>query len=292
MATRKPGPWIQWRTIEPSAPPSRRVAGGELRVTWVNHSTMLIQTENMNILTDPIWSERCSPVSFAGPRRHHPPGIRFEDLPPVDVVLVSHNHYDHMDRPTLDRLVREHDPRIFVGLGNGAFLAGAHDLDWWQSVEIAPNVRLHAVPAQHFSARGLADRDANLWCGFVVETPHGPIYFSGDTGPGPHFAMLRQRFGPMRVAMLPIGAFRPEWFMGYVHMSPRDAIQAARVLEAGTAIPMHYFTFRLADDGQEEPEAVLRRELREGDRFAILAPGETFRSAAAEPPLSEPSSPD
>jgi L-ascorbate metabolism protein UlaG (beta-lactamase superfamily) len=285
MTNRDEGPWQKWREITVAAPPPRRVAGGSLRVTWVNHSTFLIQTEGLNILTDPIWSERCSPVSFAGPRRHHAPGIRFEDLPPIDVVLISHNHYDHMDAPTLVRLAQEHRPRIVAGLGNSAFLQKAlrHesvDLDWWQFVELSPSVRIHAVPAQHFSSRGMADRDANLWCGFVIETPHGPIYFAGDTGFGPHFDLIRQRFGAMRLALLPIGAFRPEWFMCAVHISPKDAVRAAQALDAATSIPMHYATFHLGDDGQDEPAQVLRQELARtpGVRFDVLEPGKTWTS--------------
>jgi L-ascorbate metabolism protein UlaG (beta-lactamase superfamily) len=244
----------------------------------VNHATLLIQTENVNILTDPIWSERCSPVQFMGPKRHHAPGVRFEDLPPVDVVLLSHNHYDHMDVATLERLKREHKPRIYAGLGNGAFVEGAVDLDWWQSAEVAPGVRVHSVPAQHFSSRGLGDRDANLWCGWIIETPHGPLYFAGDTGWGGHFAKIRERFGDIRVAMLPIGAFRPVWFMSPVHIGPKDAVRAAQVLNAAVSIPMHYTTFHLGDDGQDEPAEVLRKELEKarGVRFEILRPGETL----------------
>jgi L-ascorbate metabolism protein UlaG (beta-lactamase superfamily) len=219
-------------------------------------------------------------VEFTGPKRHHAPGIRFDDLPPIDVVLVSHNHYDHMDVPTLDRLKREHQPRIFTGLGNSAFLKGAVDLDWWQSAEIGPDVRIHAVPAQHFSSRGLSDRDANLWCGYVIEAPGGPIYFAGDTGWGSHFAKIRERFGAARLALLPIGAFRPEWFMCAVHISPREAVRAAEALGAETSIPMHYYTFHLGDDGQDEPAEVLRSELAAGGpRFEILAPGGFFRSS-------------
>ena len=253
-----------------------------LRVTFVNHATLLVQTENVNILTDPIWSERCFPVQFAGPRRHHAPGIRFEDLPPIDVVILSHNHYDHMDVATLQRLAREHDPRMFAALGNGAYLraqgiANVTELDWWQSSAVAPNVRLNAVPAQHFSSRGLGDRDANLWCGWVVETTEGPIFFAGDTGWGSHFAAVRDRFGPARLAMLPIGAFRPEWFMCAVHISPAEAVRAAKTLDAKLSIPMHYGTFHLGDDGQEEPLDVLRSALAAvpGVPFRVLAPGES-----------------
>jgi len=271
LTHRDQGPWSKWREITPAAPPPERVAG--LRVTWVNHSTMLIQTANVNVLTDPIWSERCSPVQWAGPKRHHAPGIRFEDLPPIDVVLISHNHYDHMDAPTLSRLERK---QTFVGLGNAAFVKGATDLDWWESASVTNDVRVHCVPAQHFSSRGVTDRDANLWCGFVIETPHGNVYFAGDTGFGPHFAMIRERFGPMRLALLPIGAFRPEWFMCSVHVSPRDAVRAARELGAEVAIPMHWFTFHLGDDGQDEPAEVLRRELTDDVHFEILQPGGVF----------------
>jgi L-ascorbate metabolism protein UlaG (beta-lactamase superfamily) len=283
LTNRDEGVWEEWREVQTARPP-QRVSGGEVRVTWVNHSTMLIQTANLNILTDPIWSDRCSPVQFAGPKRHHPPGIRFEDLPPIDVVLISHNHYDHMDVGTLERLKREHRPRILVGLGNGAFVEGAMDLDWWQSVAIAPEVRVHVVPAQHFSSRGITDRDANLWCGFVIETPNGNIYFAGDTGWGPHFAMIRQRFGPMRLAFLPIGAFRPEWFMCPVHISPRDAVRAARELGAAVSIPMHFGTFHLGDDGQDEPAEVLRAELAKapGVQFEILRPGGEYTSRPRE----------
>ena len=278
MMNRDHGPWDAWREITPSVPPER-VAGGELRVTWVNHSTFLIQTENVNVLTDPIWSLRCSPVQWAGPKRRHAPGIRLEDLPPIDAVLVSHNHYDHMDAPTLRRLQRK---QTFVGLGNSAFLKGATDLDWWDSAEISAAMRVHCVPAQHFSSRGLTDRDANLWCGFVLETPHGAIYFAGDTGWGPHFEMIRERFGPMRLALLPIGAFRPEWFMCGVHVSPRDAVRAAATLDARVSIPMHYSTFDLGDDGQDEPVRVLREALAGGGpRFEVLLPGE-FRVMSDE----------
>jgi L-ascorbate metabolism protein UlaG (beta-lactamase superfamily) len=241
------------------------VTGGAVRVTFVNHATALIQIDGLNILTDPIWSERASPLSFAGPKRVRPPGLRFEDLPPIDAVLVSHNHYDHMDVPTLARLWREHHPRIFAGLGNAAFLAEngieATDLEWWQSVPLAAGVELTSVPTQHFSSRGTRDRDATLWTGFVVKGPAGAVYFGGDTGYGPHFRAVRERLGPMRAALLPIGAYLPRWFMGPVHLAPEEAVQAARDLAAGTAVAIHFGTFRLADDGQDQAPVDLARAL-------------------------------
>jgi L-ascorbate metabolism protein UlaG (beta-lactamase superfamily) len=210
----------------------------------------------------------------AAPRAGHP--LRVEDLPPIDAVLISHNHYDHLDVDTLRRLPRT---QTFVALGNAAFVKGATDLDWWESASISPSVKVHCVPAQHFSSRGITDRDANLWCGFVLETPRGAIYFAGDTGWGPHFEMIRERFGAMRLALLPIGAFRPEWFMCAVHISPRDAVRAAEALGAEVSIPMHYYTFDLGDDGQDEPARELREALRDGGpRFEILQPGGVYTS--------------
>ena len=278
MANREEGPWDEWREIATSVPPPR-VEGEAVRITWINHASMLIQVAGLNILTDPIWSDRCSPVAFLGPKRHHAPGVRFQDIPKIDAVLLSHNHYDHMDVPTLQRLTAAGSPRVIAGLGNGAFLepkgVSTTELDWWQSASIG-DVRVHAVPAQHFSSRGLGDRDANLWCGYVIETPHGVVYFAGDTGWGPHFAMIRERFGAPRVAILPIGAFRPLWFMHAVHISPEEAVRAAETLGAVVSIPMHYYTFHLGDDGQDEPALVLRQALdaNPGVKFELLKPGE------------------
>jgi L-ascorbate metabolism protein UlaG (beta-lactamase superfamily) len=261
--TSTPGPWRDWTEAPPGPPPTARVAKGELRVTFVNHATVLIQMDGLNVLTDPIWSYRCSPLSFIGPRRRRPPGLRFEDLPSIDAILVSHNHYDHLDLPTLRRLQAKGTPRLYTGLGNHDFLESrgigrSRELDWWEGVELAPGVTVHGVPAQHFSGRGLRDRDRSLWMGFVIGGPSGSVYFAGDTAFGPHFEEIRKRCGPVRLALLPIGAFQPEWFMGRVHLSPEQALEAHRVLGAGSSMAIHFGTFRLADDGEEIPAQRLR----------------------------------
>jgi L-ascorbate metabolism protein UlaG (beta-lactamase superfamily) len=275
--TSRPGPWSEWIDSKPGPTPESRVA--DLRVTHVNHSTVLIQMDGMNLLTDPVWSDRASPVSWAGPRRHRVPGLRFEDLPPIDVVLLSHDHYDHLDVSTLRRLAVAHGPRFVVPLGVGALLRSkrigrVEELDWGQAAKGAP--RISSVPAQHFSGRGLRGRNTTLWCGYVIEGRGGPVYFAGDTGWGPHLRDIRLQFGPVRLALLPVGAFLPRWFMAPVHLSPQDAVEAHRALEASTSVGIHYGTFRVADDGIDEPRVELERAAAgAGDpRFWLLPFGE------------------
>ncbi len=264
MANRQPGVWNRWTDSPPGHPPPREVR--DLRVTFVNHATVLVQIDGRNILTDPVWSERVSPVSFAGPRRVRPPGIRFEDLPPIHAVLISHNHYDHLDLSTLARLARRDAPRIFTGLGVGGVLerhgiAGGSELDWWQSADLAPGFSIHSVPVQHFSGRSLTDRNAALWTGYVISGTAGRVFFAGDTGYGPHFREIGRRFPGIRLAILPIGAYRPEWFMGPVHETPAQALEAMRDLGASTAVGMHFGTFELTDEGQYEPTEEIARLL-------------------------------
>lgn len=244
QATSKPGTW-RWRDT-PDFPEPRAVAeSGELLVTFVNHSTVLLQMDGLNILTDPIWSDRASPYSWVGPRRVHKPGIAFEALPVIHAVLVSHNHYDHMDVPTLRRLSSVYAPRIFAGLGNREFLetqgvSGAVDLDWEESVELADGISLTCVPAQHWSTRTRVDLRKTLWCGFVITTGHGSVYFAGDTGVGPHFEEIAERYSPIRLAVLPIGSYLPRWFMRSNHISPAEAFHAHRTLKAQTSLAVHF----------------------------------------------------
>jgi L-ascorbate metabolism protein UlaG (beta-lactamase superfamily) len=281
MRTRKPGSWRGWIPSQPGPRPPARVEGSALRVTFINHATVLLQTAGLNILTDPVWSKHVSPVSFMGPARHRAPGIRFEDLPPIDCLLMSHNHYDHLDLPTLRRIAASQQPVVFCPLGVAKMLRGAgfkavHELDWgktqaWSGLEVA------CVPAQHFSARTPFDRNRTLWCGWVLQASSGNIYFAGDTGFGPFFSAIRDRFGPMRLALLPIGAYDPEWFMGPVHMTPEQAIEVRSMVDAAVAVPIHFGTFSLADDGETDPVDRLKRGLAgrdDADRFWLLQEGE------------------
>jgi L-ascorbate metabolism protein UlaG (beta-lactamase superfamily) len=250
--------------VTPTVPPAR-VENGTLRVTMVNHSTVLLQQRGCNMITDPMWSERASPVAWTGPRRHRRPGVRWEDLPPMDIVLISHNHYDHLDMPILRRLK---SPRV-VPLGMGKL---GRELDWGDSVDIA-GCRIHCVPAMHFSARGLFDRNQTLWCGYVIECGGRLVYFAGDTAFGDHFAWIRDRFGAPDVALLPIGAYEPRWFMSPVHMAPDEAVRAHEILGAKASIAIHHGTFQLADEAIDTPRKRLS-EIAGDARFRVLANGE------------------
>jgi L-ascorbate metabolism protein UlaG (beta-lactamase superfamily) len=247
--------------------------------------------DGLNILIDPIWSDRCSPVSWAGPKRHQEPGIRFEDLPPIDAVLVSHNHYDHLDLPTLKLLARKGVRRSITALGNRDLIretgiSGVDELDWWQSARLSDQVTVTLVPAQHFSARTPWDRNKTLWGGFVISGPSGIVYYSGDTGYGPHFREISRRFSPIRAAILPISPFRPgksnESSHGHyplVHMGPTEAIQAHLDLHAGLSIAAHFQVFKLGADGFDDAPNELRSTLAERalkpDAFIAPQPGQS-----------------
>ncbi len=262
--TVKRGRWATWSKNKSFAPPPPRVGLGGLRVTFVNHATTLVQMDGLNILTDPIWSQRCSPVSFAGPHRVRAPGVSMDDLPPIDVVLISHNHYDHFDMDTL-RALKSRNPglRIITGLGNDRQLVlegieGGEAIDWKQRVVLNEAVTVVGWPAQHFSGRGLGDRDATLWMSYVLLGSKGPVYFAGDTGFGPHFEAAGRTHGPFRLAILPIGAYLPRWFMESVHIDPEQAVQAALLLKANVSLGVHFGTFKLAAEGQHTPVYDLR----------------------------------
>jgi L-ascorbate metabolism protein UlaG (beta-lactamase superfamily) len=286
---REPAPWPASVPLAAADKPPERVLGNELRVTFVGHATVLIQTAGFNILTDPIWSERAFMVSWAGPRRVTPPGIAFEDLPPIDLVLVSHNHYDHMDLPTLARLRAAHDPLFVAPLGNQQALLGGdaamriHTLDWWQGFDFTDKVRVNVVPVYHWSRRHTFDRNKALWGGFVVETPGGKIYVAGDTGlwDGEFFAEAARRFSGFRLAVLPVGAYEPRWFMKDQHVNPAEAVRIHQLLGSPTTLGVHLRTFQLTDEAIDQPEIELAAALREqnvpAERFFTLTIGGTWR---------------
>lgn len=284
---RHPGKWPDFADAPPAPAPPERVGKGELRITFVNHATVLVQMDGVNLLTDPIWGEVAGPVPYIARKRHRPPGLRFEDLPPIDAVLLSHDHYDHMDLPTLRRLVAAHHPRILAGLGQAALLASfgitdVTELDWWQWTGVS-GLRIWGVPARHGCRRGACDHNGRLWLGFVARSPSGSVYFAGDTGYGPHFQDVAERFGPMRVALLPIAPGLPRKLFAPVHLDARDAAIAARTLRAQVSIPIHFGTFAQGDEADGEAEAKLRAALRGpgSARFVILPNGGSFTSSPA-----------
>ena len=269
-------------SVRPRLPP--RLEGRELAVTYVNHATLLLQFPGLNVLTDPVYSDRVSPVQWSGPRRVRPPGLAFEQLPRIDVVLVSHNHYDHLDLDTLQRLERDHRPRVLTGLGNQAFLAEhgltrVAEFDWWQQT-MHENARITFTPAQHWSGRSLGGRNRTLWGGFAIETTERRAMFAGDTGYWRHFREIRSRFGRMDLALLPIGAYEPRWFMADQHMDPDEAVRAHLDLEARLSVGMHFGCFQLTDEGIDAPVLALEqaRQTHGVPREAFRAPetGETI----------------
>src|ERR1700688_2740831 len=247
--------------VEQSIPP-RRAEGSGLRTTLVNHSTVLLQQRGSNILTDPIWSERASPLSWIDPRRRRQPGVSWENLPCIDAVLISHNHYDHLDLPSLRRLADRGDSTFIVPARGARLLRSenigpVHELDWGESLSL-PGFTIHCVPALHFSRRGIYDRNITLWCGYMIECQERLVYFAGDTAFGDHFAQIRERFGSPGLALLPIGAYEPRWFMSRVHMAPNEAVRAHEILAAQTSIAIHHGTFQLTDEGIDTPKKQLK----------------------------------
>jgi L-ascorbate metabolism protein UlaG (beta-lactamase superfamily) len=267
--------------------PPQRVTEG-LRVSFVGHASLLMQTAGLNILIDPVWSERASPFAFAGPKRVNDPGIPFETLPPVDVVLVSHNHYDHLDLATLSRLAAAHSPRVITPLGNDTIMrdhdpaidAQAHD--WGDEVALTPSVSVALTPLRHWSARGVTDRNKALWAGFVIASPWGRVYFVSDSGygDGSQFREARERHGPFRLAVLPIGAYEPRWFMKDQHMNPEESVKAFLDCGAALALAHHHGTFQLTDEAIDAPEqALIAARAAAGlpaERFRTLKPGQVW----------------
>ncbi|QWG23708.1 MBL fold metallo-hydrolase [Bradyrhizobium sediminis] len=280
--------WPEWVPSPHADTPPPRVDGGKVRLSFVGHVSWLIQTSGLNILVDPVWSERASPVRFAGPKRRNDPGIAFDALPEIDVALVSHGHYDHLDLATLSKLADKHAPRVITPLGNDVAMRRAHAaikaeaFDWHDRVELGGGIAVTLVPTRHWTARGLFDRNRALWASFVVETPAGKIYIVCDSGygEGKHFRRVAEAHGPLRLAILPIGAYEPRWFMKDQHMNPSDAVKALADCGAEEALAHHHGTFQLTDEPIDAPVAELHAALDEAsiprERFVALKPGQVF----------------
>jgi L-ascorbate metabolism protein UlaG (beta-lactamase superfamily) len=284
--------WPAWAPSPYADRPPQRVAGAAWRISFVGHASWLVQTAGLNILLDPIWSMRASPFRFAGPKRVNDPGIAFADLPPIDIVLVSHAHYDHLDLATLSRLAAAHHPRVITPLGNDAIMRNhdrsiaAEAYDWDERIGIGAAVTVTPVPTHHWSARSLSDRNMSLWASFVVAAPGGSLYFVADSGyrEGAHFKRVRERHGPPKLAILPIGAYEPRWFMHDQHMNPAEAVQALFDCGAETALASHHGTFQLTDEAIDAPVLALAEALRTagipGERFRALSPGQVHAIGA------------
>lgn len=279
--------WPDWVESEPQTLPPVSQKNNGISITFINHSTVLIRVDGVNILTDPIYSKRASPFTFMGPSRVRIPGIPFEDLPQIDLILISHNHYDHLDIPTLQRLQKinpgKKPPLILSGLGNGKLyseeeIPNFKDLDWGDSKKFG-DVEIIFSESRHRSGRGMTDQKQTLWGAFVIKTSFGNIYFCGDTGYGPHFKETREKYGPFKLSLVPIGAYEPRWFMKPVHLNPGEAVQAHLDLQSERSIGIHFGTFKLAKDKIDQPVQDLEKALKikkiSKEKFQILSFGET-----------------
>lgn len=277
--------WPSHVAVTPAVPQERSDVA---RITMVGHASLLIQVAGLNLLTDPVWSDRASPLRFAGPRRVTAPGIDFDRLPPIDALLISHNHYDHLDTATLRRLQARHRPQMVMPLGNDATVRravrGARITtgDWHDRVALTPEVSVTLTPANHWSARGLGDRRMALWSGFWIDAPGARIWFAGDTGygDGAIFREIRSRHGSPDIALIPIGAYEPRWFMSAQHVAPEEAVRIFKDVGPAQALGFHWGTFQLTDEARKEPIELLRDSLEEADidagRFIPLAPGQVY----------------
>lgn len=263
----------------------RRSASSGLRATWLGHSTVLVEIDGYRILTDPVWGHRASPFRMIGPRRFQPVPVRLSELPDLDLVVISHDHYDHLDYATIVRLARR-EVRFLTSLGVGAHLEAwgvpserIIELDWWESFELpGGELAVHATPSQHFSGRSLGRRNSTLWSSFVIQTAGHRVFFSGDTGLTTEYASIRERFGPMDLVMLEVGAFHPSW--GDVHLGPENALHALALLGGGTLLPVHWGTFALAMHDWDEPaEQLLALAPQHGATLLMPRIGEAVEPA-------------
>ncbi|ARK09858.1 MBL fold metallo-hydrolase [Fibrella sp. ES10-3-2-2] len=271
LFNRDKGVWLATPDALPGPKPQTRVFGDSLVVTFVGHSSFLLQVDGLNILTDPVWSDKIGPTRWLGIKRRRPPGLRYEDLPPIDAVLLSHCHYDHLDLGTLQRLAKDFNPPMVTPLGVSYLpkkVGGnaTRELDWNDKLVVSDKLTITCTEARHFSNRGMGDRNRTLWAGYLLHTRFGTIYFAGDTGYGDLFPKIARQAeasetGSIKFAMLPIGSYRPTWFMAPVHMSPIEAVQAFNDLGQPQSVGIHFGTFQQGDDGLFEPRDDLTKEL-------------------------------
>lgn len=256
----------------------------EVAATFVNHAMVLLQFQGFNVLTDPHLSERASPFSWIGPKRVRAPGVSFEELPKIEAIMVSHNHYDHLDLPTLKKIADRDQPLILVPLGDKKLLESVgiknvQEVDWWQTVQLNPSLQIIFTPCHHWSARGLFDRNKSLWGSFTLNYKGAKMHFGGDTGYSAHFKMIYQKLGAMQFSMLPIGAYEPRWFMKEQHMNPEEAVQAHLDLHSKKSMGIHFGTFQLTDEGIDEPVIALKDALKKHNisesEFMVMGEGET-----------------
>jgi len=280
--TSRPVPWPRRVDAVPVAPPRPPESG--VIATWVGQSAFLIQTPQGNLLTDPMFSERAGPLPWLGPRRMTAPGISFDSLPRIDAVFLSHDHFDHCDLPTLRRLSRKWAPVVVAPLGHGEFLARARaaatvvELDWWQSRILPGGTVVELVPARHWCRRRPGGGNLRLWGGFVLHVAGRRIYFAGDSGYDEGlFTEIRRRHGGPDLALIPIGAYEPRWFMRDAHINPAEAVRVHREVGARRSVAMHWGTFQLSDEGRDDPPRDLqaaRTEARvSADEFTVIPPG-------------------
>ena len=255
-----------------------------MAITFVNHATFLIQLPGLNILTDPVWAKRVSPIRWFGPKRVRAPGVKLEELPKIDVIVISHNHYDHLDTKALKKLNKLYSPKVIVPVGDKDLIESIGiknvvELDWWEGVQINSDTYITFTPAQHASQRGLFDRNKSLWGSYFIRHKERSVYFGGDSGYSTHYAEIRKRLGSPEIALLGIGAYLPRWFMKAIHMDPAEAVVAHKDLGAKLSIGMHYGTFQLSSEGFEQPltdlKAALEKENVSPDSFITLPEGET-----------------
>ncbi|MCF3651169.1 MBL fold metallo-hydrolase [Synoicihabitans lomoniglobus] len=285
----KARPWPDTVAMDPPPPLPAAPRDGTLTATWINHATVLLQTRHGTILIDPVFSERASPFQWAGPKRVHPPGIAWDALPPIDIILLSHDHYDHCDGPTLRRFAgSERPPLVICPLGNGSLLQRFEfapdrivELDWWEAHEVMSGLHVRATPARHWSNRISGQRNHRLWSGFFVHAGGRTAYYTGDTAWDDHmFAAVRDQCGSPDLGIIPIGAYEPRWFMSAQHCNPTEAVRIHQTVGAGRSIGVHWGTFQLTDEGRDDPVnglAAARGAVGlTAAAFQTVAPGQTL----------------